>query len=473
MDTEGIFMKKNRNDNRLKKTIRYFKSNHWTYALLCFLLVAAALLIQFFRHLGDESYGIGDYFASLIEVKTFLSIVLAFVLTGIAYSIANVFDGKIEDYMKLTNDYDHLSKKYGTFNKLLVYKNASDSPFLIGRKKSGCVPKSKKNNEDEYVFPTIVVSSLYDKKTKIQFEFGEKTYRLPPWASKHSDELLAAHAHSKIYNQQALRADDFTVEGNQATIFLSHTSYFDSLVTNRACDYDVNGASIREIYEPGPFLHELKDSQLSNHLGFNGMVETADHKFIFIKRHRRVSIAKNTLQSSVGASLKVKYALTADHKVTPESISLAIVKEIMDEFCLDRLQNHRELEEQIRNDFSFQKNVLFFYRELLESGKPQLMFYYRLPIESNEVIRAFTKGTKFLKKQKRHNLFLSVDGYKMLLVDAKDLSKIYLCPDGMVIGKKFYKSVPGAVATVIMLLQYLKEKNAGRSNGKRRETLQK
>ena len=447
-------MKKKRNDNRLKKIIRFFKSNQWTYALLCLLVVAAAMLVQFFRHWGDSSYGIGNYFTSLIEIKTFLSIVLAFVLTGIAYSIASFFESKIEDYMKLTNDYDHLSKKYGSFNELLVYKNSSVSRFRIGRRKSRSAPRSKKGNEDEYVFPAIVISSLYDKKTALRFEFGAKTYRLPPWASKHSDELFAAHSHSKIYNQQALRVDDFFVYDNTATFSLSHTSYFDSLITNRACDYDVNGATIREIYEPGPFLHELNESELSNHLGFNGMVETSDHKFIFIKRHRRVSIAKNTLQSSVGSSLKVKYALDSDRQVTPDSISLAIVKEMMEEFGLNRLENHCELEEKIRKDFSFQKNVLFFYRELLECGKPQLMFYYQLPIDSREVLKAFTSGRKSLKKQKDARLYVSVDGYKMLFVDEKDLCKIYLCPDGMVIGKKFYKSVPGAVATVIILLQY-------------------
>lgn len=452
-------MKKNKRNARFKNMIRFLKNNHWTYAMMCLLIILVVLAIKFLRHLGDETYSVGDYFASLIELKTFLSIFFAFILTGIAYSISNIFDGKIEDYMKLTNDYDHLSKKYGTFNKLLSYKNSPLSDYVVGRKKSKCIPKNTDNNEDEYVYPTIILTPLYDKQTKIDFTFGQKTYKLPSWANKHSDELFAAHSHSKTYNQQALRVDDFYFDEKTATICLSHTSYFDSLITNRACDFDVNGVSVREIYEPGPFLHQLKDSELSNHLGFNGMVATSDNKYIFIKRNSKVSIAKNTLQCSVGSSLKMKYALNSDKTITKESISLAIIKEMMDEFCLYNLDNYKEVEQTLKETFSFEKNVLFFYRELLECGKPQLMFFYKLPIDSDEVIKAFTKGTKFLKKQQNDNLFLSVDGYKMLFVDCKDINKLYLCPDGIVINNKYYKSVPGAVATVIMLLEYLKNTN--------------
>lgn len=37
-----------------------------------------------------------------------------------------------------------------------------------------------------------------------------------------------------------------------------------------------NGASVRKMLEGGPVIHSLKGSSLSNHLGFNGFIETSD-----------------------------------------------------------------------------------------------------------------------------------------------------------------------------------------------------
>ena len=65
----------------------------------------------------------------------------------------------------------------------------------------------------------------------------------------------------------------------------------------------------RDVYEYGPFLPKLRDEVLSNHLGFNGFVESKDGYIPFIKRNRAVSIGKSTYGNSIGASLKTKYAL--------------------------------------------------------------------------------------------------------------------------------------------------------------------
>lgn len=145
--------------------------------------------------------------------------------------------------------------------------------------------------------------SLYDKKVDFVFNYETaNVYKQPSWVSSHSDALFAAHSHSEIYNQQNFRVDDISWNKNNVKIYLSKTTYLDSLITNRACDYEINGVSVRELYEPGPVLHDLKDSQLSNHLGYNGMVETSDHKFIFIKRHKKVSIAKRPFNSRLDKS---------------------------------------------------------------------------------------------------------------------------------------------------------------------------
>ena len=137
----------------------------------------------------------------------------------------------------------------------------------------------------------------------------------------------------------------------------------------------------------------------------------------------------------------------------------SIMVKMMSEFNLKNSPNSKEIEDKMKSDFSF-KNVLYFYRDLLECGKPQMMFYYQLPISSEEVAKAFTNGIGTAKKNKdRFSLFCDIDGHKLMFIDKEDLNKLYLTPDGFAFNKKYYKSVPSAVATIAMLLGYLRETN--------------
>ena len=132
----------------------------------------------------------------------------------------------------------------------------------------------------------------------------------------------------------------------------------------------------------------------------------------------------------------------------------------MSEFNLKNLDNSKDLEAKMMNDFSFKNNVLYFYRDLLECGKPQMMFYYQLPISSEEVAKAFTNGIGRAKKDKdRFSLFCDIDGHKLMFIDRDELNKLYLTPDGFAYNKEFYKSVPSVVATIVMLLEYFKKTN--------------
>jgi hypothetical protein len=71
-------------------------------------------------------------------------------------------------------------------------------------------------------------------------------------------------------------------------------------------------------------------------------------------------------------------------------------------------------------------------------------------------VEAFTNGLKAAKKNKdTFNLYCDIDGHNLLLVDREDMKKLYLTPDGFAYNKKFYKSVPSAVATIRMLIAYL------------------
>lgn len=45
-----------------------------------------------------------------------------------------------------------------------------------------------------------------------------------------------------------------------------------------------NEMTVRDILQYGPFIPELGESQLSNHLGFNGFIVTSDDMVPLVKR---------------------------------------------------------------------------------------------------------------------------------------------------------------------------------------------
>ncbi len=146
---------------------------------------------------------------------------------------------------------------------------------------------------------------------------------------------MSGHDFSPIYNTN-VRVDGILVEGSQVTLTTSRSTYFDSLLTNRSMDYPCDdGRSVRDVYEPGPFLTPLSESRLSNHLGFNGFVELSDGNIVLVVRRSNLSIGKNALGSSVAASMKSKYALDDDRNLTRGGIAKAIQKEVVDELRIE------------------------------------------------------------------------------------------------------------------------------------------
>lgn len=152
---------------------------------------------------------------------------------------------------------------------------------------------------------------------------------MPESVKENFDEIIAAHDTSSTYNRFMIRVDDWKVLPGVFSLKTSRTSYYNSLATNRAIDYKwKNGMSVRNLFEYGPFINSLSDSQLSNHLGYNGFVESSDGYIVFIKRSKAVSIGKGTYGDSVGASLKTEYALNDNKVFCKEGLRKAIIAEI-------------------------------------------------------------------------------------------------------------------------------------------------
>ena len=81
----------------------------------------------------------------------------------------------------------------------------------------------------------------------------DQQYELPHDIQEHFDELFKSHIASNIYNQLNIRVDDWEVERDSFLMSTSRTTYFDSLVTNRAMDFQwSNGLTTRDVYQYGP-----------------------------------------------------------------------------------------------------------------------------------------------------------------------------------------------------------------------------
>jgi hypothetical protein len=207
-------------------------------------------------------------------------------------------------------------------------------------------------------------------------------------------------------------------------------------------DYEwENGKSNRKIYEPGPFFHKLSESRFSNHLGFNGFIETSDRKIIFVKRNVNLSIGKNTIASSIGASFKVEYGLDDDRNLTLAGLRRAIRNEIYDELKIDL------------PDEKLENGIFSFYRDLVEGGKPQFLFYYKL---SNTSSTEFEKNFKKIANIKAEAKKGFVDGSRFYYLSCEELKKSVIMQGGLVLpNQKKLKLTASSSASVVLFLKYL------------------
>ena len=157
-------MKKHPNNDRnlFKRLIRYLSKHRWSYVLVCLLVVIIVLVTKLIINLNGGDFDLKKYLDSIIDVKTFVTVVLVFVLTVIANIITELLAPKVEDFLKLTKDYDKLVNKYKTFSTLLTYKNKDSLNKDIGIKKTSSFAHNFNKEtgqydglEDSYTFPII------------------------------------------------------------------------------------------------------------------------------------------------------------------------------------------------------------------------------------------------------------------------------------------------------------------------------
>lgn len=224
------------------------------------------------------------------------------------------------------------------------------------------------------------------------------------------------------------------------TIDTSRTTYYNSLVTNRAMDYPWGkGQTVREMLECGPTFSTLKESKLSNHLGFNGFVISSDNFVPLVKRADNLSIGKNTYGVSVGGSLKAKYGLNENKDFNEAGLKQVILSEIKDEL---------NLPEEALGDFALEDNLLYAYRDVVEGGKPQLVFYMKSPWDKTRIQDAFNRYLL------RHDDLIK-EGVELLWLPKEELKKITIGLNKITYLEEDYPMTYSAAASLAMFIQSL------------------
>ena len=111
-------MKPYKEHKTFKKIVKFSEKNRGAYALVCLLVLLAIIIYRVVDGIQSEGgFDFKTFILSLIDLKVFVAVILAFVLTGVANLLGGLFSPKVEDMMKLTTNYDSLVKKYRHFSK--------------------------------------------------------------------------------------------------------------------------------------------------------------------------------------------------------------------------------------------------------------------------------------------------------------------------------------------------------------------
>ncbi len=438
------------------KTTKKAKAYYWVeknitadkIRVVIISLLAIGTIISILR--THEDVKINDY----IDFTVIFSVLILFLADIIARTLRKTVETKFEDYAKINSDVNSLVKKY----------SCEDLVTYDGKKFPGINLWRRENNDDR---PIVV----YDDPSRF--------YELPRQIAELSASVMKVHQASTIYNQINIRVDDVEVNESEIALHTSRTHFFDSMLTNRACDSILkDNMTIREIYEPGPYMMPLSMSKMSNHIGVNGLLITTDGWIPFVKRSSKVSVGKDTINCSISASLKTKYAVMGQlHKVTMDGLAAAIIHEVQDELNIPAEKlleqpgagDNADIRETVRNNVK--KSIFAIYRDLSECGKPQLVACMNIGISKDDVIKYFYGIDK---KQNQHvektdEELLRKDGQKVLFYNITELmnANIMIDPasnelrvsrgDGEHDKEEHYKINMATTIALAYLLEHLKQ----------------
>lgn len=421
------------------KTLRNLRKNKLEYLfsiILSIITIVFILFVLWSNNISWQSFVANAWQEILI---TALSIVCTAFIALVIRKIVLIIMNTIEDIIKLNPDYAELincySKSINAFVKIDI--NPEDFKRLKLNHRSYSY-----FNDNQCIIP---IEKIFFKSRDIKFilkikDKKKKHYHAPSNILCHYDENIQAHEYSYIYNNLIIRIDDCIPlsDGNGIYLKTSRTTYFDSLATNRSIDYTwSNGLSIRNLYTYGKKILPLQDMPLSNHLGINGIIRTKDDYIVCIYRNGEASIGKRTYSISVGSAIQTVVAENQQGYFTEQGLKNAIDDMIYKELNL----YHTDYQ------FKTEDNIIAFYRDWVEGGKPQLLFYVDCLLNAKQLKERFKNR---LSKINKEISFISLTSLKTATITADCIVINHLHKKG-----KYYKVLPSVAASVYMYYSYL------------------
>lgn len=427
---------------KLFKLIRVLRKNR--IENLFTLIISLIILVVFILFLEINKRSLNSLLNETWKqiIVTSLGIVGAALLAVLMKKIVSIIMTEIEDSIKLNPDYEDIVYNYiKSKDRFLAVKNDEKTIKRYMHLSLSYFDQFTCILPEEYIF---IRKTNKEFRLKI-YDNKNKFYELPTRLEAHYDENLMAHSKSRIHNNIVVRVDKYCLLPDEEGIklYTSRTTYFDSLVTNRAIDYIWNnGISIRKMVTYNKSISPLEKIELSNHLGINAIITTTNNAVIGILRTKDASIGKSTYTFSVGAAVKNYSAENSLGIITEFGIEKAVKCMIEKEIGL--------LETDY--DFSLRDNGLAFYREWVEGGKPQLLFFVNCRLSNKEIEK------RYYNKNRKD---VSIANKKIYFISLEDLNSACIMSDLIILGekKKKFRVVPAVAGNVHIFRTYLKQRD--------------
>lgn len=312
------------------RIIAHLKKESLAKHLLQFLLFFVLLATFFLFAAKDVSSNI-------------LGAAIGFLCSATVLYFGKVVLSYFEDFLKVSYDTDHMLK---------LYRGRPD------------YKKTLRLNGTEVTF--AYADSFINKDYTFRVEdHPEKFFQLDDFILENYALIFSAHSNSVKFNGTTIRLDDFKVEDNVCTFYLSRSTVYNHLLTNRAIDFILfDDVTLRSIYEYGPELRPYADSKMSNHIGVNGLVFLSDGRLLVPQRNKASTISKNQITSSI--AVKLDFPAKGGNTVDADHLIRGTI--------MDNLVKRTKLPPEALENCRIQIRFLGFGQNIYEGGKPQ--FYY-------------------------------------------------------------------------------------------------
>lgn len=235
------------------------------------------------------------------------------------------------------------------------------------------------NHQTNFLYkPLLIIKSENEKYTIEIIHKQGRYFKLSPFVISNFTSLLYAYRNDYVENFDCVRLDSFKIDKKNLKVILntSEIKCFDHLVTNFALDYKLDKKiTLRDVYEFGNTLPNLKDSLMANQIGINVLVFLKDGNLIMPKRGRDATISKNMVTSSIAMAYELK---EEDRDLTQDKLLRKSIITGLNE----RLYLSNDVIIQTQVDIVF----LGFGQVVVWGGKPQFYFCAWLDMDARQYI---------------------------------------------------------------------------------------